>query len=81
MEEGQEEGQQVPPRPTTAVQVELVDPETAQKCLEGHVYTTARFIGDRMVELWVADFIQDIREVNRLLSVRPGELVSWRKPD
>jgi hypothetical protein len=80
-EENKQEGQ-APPRPkTTALQVENVDPESAGKCLEGHVYATARFIGDKMMELWVADFIQDIREVNRLLSVKPGELVSWKKPD
>jgi hypothetical protein len=77
-----EEGQQAPPKPkTTAVQIEPVDPEQVQKCLEGHVYASARFVGDRIVELWVADFLQDIREVNRLLSTRPGELVSWKKPD
>jgi len=52
-----EEGQQAPPKPkTTAVQVD-VDPEQVQKCLEGHVYASARFLGDRIVELWVADFL------------------------
>jgi hypothetical protein len=81
MEEEKQEGQ-APPKPkTTALQMESVDPEAFQKCLEGHVYATARFVGDRIVELWVADFIQDIREVNRLLSVKPGELVSWKKPN